>query len=59
VKIAPGETVTLAIDVDTESEQDFRGSLSVSVTGYLADGSVAFSTNVKFHVNRDLGEGGV
>ncbi len=50
IEIGPGESKTLSVTFDSPSEPDFEGGLSVEITGYLADGKVAFRTLAKLEI---------
>ena len=50
IEIGPGAQETLTATFDSSSEPDFEGGLAVEITGYLADGRIAFRTQVKVDV---------
>ena len=51
-RIGPGEKKGAAVEFDPSAEPDFRGGLSIDVTGYAA-GGVAFHTLVRLEVKRE------
>jgi hypothetical protein len=50
IEIGPGKQTALTVTFDSSSEPDFEGGLSVEISGYLADGRVAFRTKTKVEV---------
>ncbi len=56
IRIAPGEAKVLAVEFDPSAEPDFRGGLSIVVTGWAA-GQVAFHTQVKLEVPAEAPKG--
>jgi Protein of unknown function (DUF1573) len=57
LQVAPRDSATLALVFDPTEDPDFRGSLSVEVTGLGADGDVVFRTVVKLTVKSDVPPG--
>jgi hypothetical protein len=55
IRIAPGESKTLSLEFDPSEEPDFRGGLSIDVTGFAA-GGVAFHTRAKLEVRTEAPE---
>ena len=50
VRLGPHEATDLKVTFEPSEDPDFEGYLSIEVTGYLADGSVGFLTNVNIQV---------
>ncbi len=48
--VGPGEAKSLAVRFDPSDEPDFRGELSVIVTGYDGEARVAFANRVNLEV---------
>jgi Protein of unknown function (DUF1573) len=57
IRVSPGERMVLAVEFDPSAEPDFRGGLSIDVTGYSGD-RVAFHTLVNLDVRADSLKGG-
>ncbi len=51
-RVEPGDKMGAAVEFDPSAEPDFRGGLSIDVTGYAA-GGVAFHTLVRLEVKSD------
>jgi hypothetical protein len=51
VQLEPDETKNLRVTFDPSYDPDFAGRLSVQVTAYLTDGSLAFQTKVNLDVH--------
>ena len=49
-RVGPGEVKSLAVRFDPSDEPDFRGELSVIVTGYDGEARVAFANRVNLEV---------
>jgi hypothetical protein len=56
IRISPGESKVLAIEFDPSAEPDFRGGLSVDVTGHAGE-RVAFHTLVNVDVRTQSPKG--
>jgi hypothetical protein len=47
IEIGPGKQATLTVTFDPSPDPDFEGGLSVQISGYLSDGTIAFRTQAK------------
>jgi hypothetical protein len=50
LEIGPGRSATLIVRFNPAEDPDFRGSLSIEVTGLGTDGAVVFRTHVRLTV---------